>query len=161
MSGVTCNFAAICVNSDCKFEHPITIKDRRVVKKLYDGLVCPNKVETNPEKRRANCRFGQICFNSSCGFRHRLSFDDRMKLVDGFNDAKLAMAKVEKPARVPKNHEFLIDARNAFALLDDCCSVNGNAKAETPVVRAEAKLLWGDMSDDEMSFDDFPALVRT
>ena len=158
MSGVTCNFAAICVNPDCKFEHPITIKDRRVVKKLYDGLVCPNKAETNPEKRRANCRFGQICFNSSCGFRHRLSYDNRMKLVDGFNDAKLALTRVEKPEKIPKNHEFIIDARNAFELLDDCrCCV----KTETPVVRTEAKLLWGDMSDDEMSFDDFPALVRT
>jgi len=151
MSGITCNFAAICVDSDCKFEHPITIKDRRIVKKLYDGLVCPCKAEPNPDKRRANCRFGQICFNATCGFRHRLSYADRMKIVNGFNDAKLAMAREEKQKAPIVSHDFMIDSRNSFAILND--------SGDSPVVRAEAKLCWGDMDNDVMAFDDFPALA--
>lgn len=142
MSGIVCNFCAMCVDSDCKFEHSIVIKDRRVVKKLYDGLVCPNKNEPNPEKRRANCKFGQICWSEKCGFRHRLAFSDRMKLVNGFNDAKLASARSEKVASAPKACCFVIDAHNSFAGLE--------------VAEAES---WADVCDDVMNFDDFPSLA--
>ena len=149
MSGIVCNFCAICVDADCKFEHSISIKDRRVVKKLYDGLVHPNKVEPNPEKRRANCKFGQICWTEKCGFRHRLAFSDRMKLVDGFNDAKLASARSEKVVSAPKACCFVIDARNSFAGLEI-------EDLEESVVVADS---WADSCDDVMTFDDFPSLA--
>lgn len=153
MTGITCNFAAICVDPDCKFNHPISIKDRRVVRGLYDGIVRPDKAEPKPEKRRANCKFGQICFNEGCGFRHRLTFEHRMILVNGFNDAKLKSMKTEKIVGKPKSHEFVISARNTF----DCLEVADEVD-EAPMV--SRKCAWEDMCSDEELFDDFPALVR-
>lgn len=151
MTGVVCNYCAICIDLDCKFDHPNipNIKDRRVVRKLYDGLVAPNKVEPNPEKRRANCRFGQICFNSNCGFRHRLAFSDRMKLVNGFNQAKLETVKSVKPVGMPKVKGFLIESKNTFTCLE--CD-------DSDVI--VAKISWDDICNEQMTFEDFPVLAR-
>lgn len=137
MTGIICNLCAICIDSDCQFEHSISLKDRKVVRKLYDGLVSPNKTEPKAVKRRSNCKFGQICFTSSCGFRHRLNYTDRMKLVDGFNSAKLDMMKTEKVIHPPKVNEFIISSRNAFSCLEEL-----------------------NISKKEMVFDEFPVLIK-
>jgi len=148
MTGIVCNYCAICIDSDCQFEHSISIKDRKVVRKLYDELIHPNKTESNVTKRRANCKFGQICFNESCGFRHRLNFTDRMKLVNGFNTAKLNMMKTEKIVQSPKPQMFMISSRNSFECL------------EVPEIKKDVKS-WADMNEEEMTFDDiFPTLVK-
>jgi hypothetical protein len=151
MTGITCNYAAICVDPDCKFEHPISIKDRKVVRRLYDGICRIDKSEVDSHKRRANCKFGQICFNPSCGYRHRLCFTDRMKLVDGFNDMKLEMTKTAKVPVKASPEVFIIDARNSFDCLNDVST--------SPNVSDLKSSSWEDLCDDEMTFDDFPALT--
>jgi len=100
-----CNYNSICIDPDCKFYHNISIKDRKIVRKLYDDLVSPNKKEDNSEYRKANCKFGQICYNQNCGFKHRLNFNDRMKIVNKFNDTKIEMTKTEK---IKKDIEFVV-----------------------------------------------------
>lgn len=120
MSNIICNFSSICVDCDCKFKHyPESITDRKVIRKLYNGLVTPNKSESNPHTRKANCRNGQICFNSDCGFRHRLSFSNRMVLVNGFNDAKRELMTKEKIETVPTVNDFQINTKNRFDCLEN------------------------------------------
>lgn len=138
MTGIVCNFCAICIDSDCQFEHSISLKDRKVVRRLYDGLVSPNKTEPKNAKRRANCKFGQICFTSYCEFRHGLNFADRMKLVNGFNSAKLDMMKTEKVIHPPRVNEFIISSRNSFSCLEE----------------SEYKQSWADISSE------FPDLIK-
>jgi len=118
-SAIVCNCSSFCIDSDCRFAHGISIKDRKVVRKLYDGLVCPNKAEPNAGNRRANCKFGQICWNKDCGFRHRLCFEDRVKLIEGFNDAKISMMKTEKVAERPVVEGFVISKKNGFDCLEE------------------------------------------
>jgi len=119
-SAIVCNCSSFCIDSDCSFYHNIfSIKDRKVVRKLYDGLVCPNKSEPNPHTRRANCKFGQICWNKDCGFRHRLCFNDRMKLINGFNGAKMEMMKSEKVTKKIEVAPFAISEKNRFTCLVD------------------------------------------
>lgn len=114
-----CNLNCVCVNGDCAFSHFLNSKERRVVKKLYDGLQRPSKVEENSEKRKANCRYGQLCYVKDCGFRHRLSFADRLKLVDEFNKFKLSDIRVEKKVKEVRAEGFKISAKNHFDLLED------------------------------------------
>ena len=114
---IICNYNSICIDPDCQFYHNIHIKDRKVVKKLYDNLINPNKKEENPNNRKKNCINGQICYNPNCGFRHRLNFKDRMILVEGFNDAKLDMTKNEKIKKVPDVELFNISKKNSFECL--------------------------------------------
>jgi len=114
-----CNLNCVCVNSDCSFSHFLNPKERRVVKKLYDGLQRPSKVEENADKRKANCRYGQLCYVKDCGFRHRLSFSDRMKLIDEFNKFKLTDIRVEKKVKEVRDEGFNISSKNHFDLLED------------------------------------------
>jgi hypothetical protein len=114
-----CNKNSICIDIDCKYYHSINIKDRRVVKKLYDDLISPNKKEDNPETRKANCKFGQICYNEKCGFRHFLNFKDRMKIVDGFNDAKMEMTRTKKVEKDVYVEVFNIPKKNLFDCLEN------------------------------------------
>lgn len=118
-TAIVCNCSSFCIDSDCRFFHNISIKDRKVVRKLYDGLVQPNKAEPNAGTRRANCRFGQICWNKDCGFRHRLSFENRMKLIEGFNDAKVESTKTEKVVEKSEVKAFVIPAKNTFDCLEE------------------------------------------
>jgi len=118
-SAIVCNCSSFCIDSDCRFFHNISIKDRKVVRKLYDGLVRPNKAEPNTGNRRANCRFGQICWNKDCGFRHRLSFEDRVKLIEGFNDAKVESMKTEKVVEKTEVKAFAIPEKNGFGCLEE------------------------------------------
>jgi len=134
-TAIVCNCSSFCIDSDCRFFHNISIKDRKVVRKLYDGLVRPNKTEPNAGSRRANCRFGQICWNNDCGFRHRLSFEDRMKLIEGFNDAKVESTKTEKVVEKAEVKAFVITAKNGF----DCL------KEE---MFRETKRSWADIMED-------------
>ena len=113
-----CNHNSICIDPDCKFYHNISIKDRKIVRKLYDNLVSPNKKEENSEIRKANCKFGQICYNEKCGFKHRLCFTDRMKIVDKFNDAKIEMTKYEKVEKEFIIEPFIISKKNLFECLN-------------------------------------------
>jgi hypothetical protein len=118
MTGIICNYNSICIDIDCKFEHSISLKDRKVVSKLYQNLICPNKNEDNAKNRKANCRFGQICYNQSCGFKHRLNYNDRIKLINGFNDAKLEMTRIEKAPKVIEDYSFNIPKKNLFECLE-------------------------------------------
>lgn len=119
MNATVCNLNCICVNTDCTFTHLPILKDRKIVKNLFDSLSGISKVEDNMEKRKANCRFGQLCYNDKCGFRHRLSVNDRLHLIKVFNDFKLKEIKVEKKVEMKKVDEFNIPHKNLFDTLDD------------------------------------------
>jgi hypothetical protein len=156
-----CNLNCVCVNGDCAFSHFLNSKERRVVKKLYDGLQRPSKVEENSEKRKANCRYGQLCYVKDCGFRHRLSFADRLKLVDEFNKFKLSDIRVEKKVKEVRAEGFKISAKNHFDLLEDVEEVDEVVEKETvrevqPVVVKpfEFGKKWADLFDgnDEEDF---------
>jgi len=115
---IICNYNSICIDPDCQYFHNIHIKDRKVVKKLYDGLINPNKKEDTPENRKKNCINGQICYNPKCGFRHRLNYKDRMILIEGFNDAKIQMTKNIKVKEIVEVKSFNISKKNLFECLD-------------------------------------------
>jgi len=115
---IICNFSSFCVDCDCPFHHNLSLKDRKIVRKLYDSLPNLNKVEPNPSIRKANCRFGQLCFNPDCNFRHRLSFNSRSLLSKQFNNAKLDNTKVEKIPSTPIHPSFIISTSNSFLSLD-------------------------------------------
>ena len=51
-----CNFNCLCLDSDCKFSHTYPIKDRRIIRNIFDKISNPDKNEPNPDTRRANCR---------------------------------------------------------------------------------------------------------
>lgn len=138
-SAIVCNCSSFCVDTDCRFYHNISIKDRKIVRKLYDGLIRPNKSESNPGSRRANCKFGQICWNNDCGFRHRLCFEDRVKLIEGFNDAKMITMKTEKVIEKTEDKGFVISAKNGFGCLEE------ELFQEVKV----AKRSWADIMDDD------------
>jgi hypothetical protein len=123
------------------------LKDRKIVKKLFDGLSGSSKTEDNMEKRKANCRFGQLCYNDSCGFRHRLSVKDRQRLIKVFNDFKLNEIKVEKKVQVLKVNEFDIRHKNSFDTLDEVEEVVEKV-AEMKVVGKS----WADVCKED---DDF------
>ncbi len=149
-SSVVCNFTSFCVDCDCKFYHNISLKDRKVVRKLYDSLPSINKNETNPSSRKANCKFGQLCFNPDCGFRHRLSFDCRIQLSNAFNDSKLNSTKVEKVVTIPKPHIFLISNHNSFQSLESNDQNPSPIPIPTPL---PSKTSWADIVGD--NDDDF------
>jgi hypothetical protein len=119
MTSPVCNLNCICLDADCSYTHLPILKDRKIVKKLYDGLSGISKFEDNADKRKANCRFGQLCYNENCGFRHRLSVKDRLQLVKEFNNFKLNDIKVEKKVEVVKFKEFDISHKNSFQTLDE------------------------------------------
>ena len=119
MNVPVCNLNCICVDTDCSYNHLPILKDRKIVKKLYDGLPSISKNEDNLDKRKANCRFGQLCYNDKCGFRHRLSVKDRLQLIKVFNDFKLKEIKVEKKVEVMKVKEFDISHKNSFETLEN------------------------------------------
>lgn len=81
----TCNFSCICVDSDCTFQHILSYRERKIVRKLYDSLN-PNKKEENMHLRKANCSFGQLCNNKDCNYKHRLSFQDRKELLNSYQN---------------------------------------------------------------------------
>ena len=115
-----CNNASYCVDCDCLFQHyPSSMKDRKIVKKMYDSLSGLSKVEDKMEKRKANCRFGQFCFNADCGFKHRLCDKDRQRLIKAFNDYKLNDIKVEKKVEVKTIEPFDISHKNSFDTLEE------------------------------------------
>ena len=154
-----CNNDCICIDCDCKFAHPIPIKDRKVVRKLYDKIQCPNKNEPNAQLRKANCRFGKLCYNENCGYRHRLSHADRTKLIDGFNQSKIDATKTEKPPKVIVAKSFVLEDNNAFVGLDidaieQVPQITTVAKIDKPcwadVVKQQN---WADMAGDDD--DDF------
>jgi len=146
---VVCNLDCICVDGDCKFFHPITIKERKIVKRLYDNITNPNKSEANSESRKANCRFGKLCHNSCCGYRHRLNYTDRKKLIDGFNQSKIDATKTEKVPTVAVAKLFTIENKNAFTELNIEEEV-----AETPIATNQTQC-WADMADDDDFYMDF------
>ena len=84
-TATVCNYNCICINSDCKYSHFISIKDRKTTRRIYDTMYDLNKTEPNAEKRKANCRYGQLCNNPDCGFRHKLCYKDRCRLIYAFN----------------------------------------------------------------------------
>lgn len=142
-----CNLNCLCVNSDCNFFHSYPIKERRIIRNIFDKFDNPNKIEPNPDTRRANCRFGQLCHNQNCGFRHRLSFNDRSKLIDKFNQIKLQSAKIEKEPRIIQPNHFNISKSNAFQLLE-----LSEPSIQTPITNKPSKS-WADIVGD--NDDDF------
>lgn len=140
-----CNFDCICIDSDCKFSHPISIKERKIVRKLFDNISCPDKNEINSHLRKANCRFGKLCNNKNCGYRHRLSYADRETLINGFNQSKINATKTEKPQKIIVAKYFTLENNNTF---------NGLTIEETPA-KVIVNKCWADMADDDdflMSF---------
>jgi hypothetical protein len=128
MNVPVCNMNCICVDGDCPYTHLPILKDRKIVKKLFDSLSGLSKVEENMDKRKANCRFGQLCYNDKCGFRHRLSVNDRQKLIKAFNNAKLNEIKVEKKVEMMKVKGFDISHKNSFDTLDEVVEVVAEVK---------------------------------
>jgi len=139
MTTPVCNKNCVCVDSDCEFFHLPVFKDRKIIKKIYDGLSGISKTEENAEKRKANCRFGQLCYNRECGFRHRVSVKDRERLIKEFNDFKLKDIKVEKDVKEVKVKSFNISHKNAFELLEEVEEVE----------KVEIKKSWADLVDDD------------
>lgn len=143
MTTPVCNKNCVCVDSDCEFFHLPIFKDRKIIKKIYDGLSGISKTEENAEKRKANCRFGQLCYNKECGFRHRVSVKDRERLIKEFNDFKLKDIKVEKDVKEVKVKSFNISHKNAFELLEEVEEVEEVEK------KVEIKKSWADLVDDD------------
>jgi hypothetical protein len=147
MNAPVCNLNCICVDGDCSYTHLPILKDRKIIKKLYDGLAGISKMEDNTDKRKANCRFGQLCYNEKCGFRHRLSVKDRQRLIKVFNEFKLNEIKVEKKVEMIKVKEFDIRHKNSFDTLDEVEEVVEKV-AEMKVVGKS----WADVCKED---DDF------
>jgi hypothetical protein len=137
-----CNFDCICVDSDCKFNHPISIKERKLVRKLFDNIPSPDKNEPNSHLRKANCRFGKLCNNKTCGYRHRLSFADRETLINGFNQSKIDATKTEKQPKVIVAKCFTIQNNNGFTGL-----TIEEEPSEIPV--KVVNNCWADMAEDD------------
>ena len=150
MSYSVCNKSSFCVNSDCQYQHNLSIKDRKIVKKLYDSLVSPDKNEPITSTRKAKCRFGQLCFNSNCGYIHFLSPQSRQVLLKKFNDTKLESTKVEKPPVIPKSHDFILPNHNSFLSLE---SLDTHHSPIPPPVSIPSKISWADIVCQED--DDF------
>lgn len=151
-----CNLNCVCVNGDCSFSHFLNPKERKVVKKLYDGLQKPSKFEDNANKRKANCRYGQLCYTKDCGFRHRLSFTDRVKLVDEFNKFKLTDIRVDKKVNEVRTKGFDITSKNHFDLLENIEEVDEIVVKETvpeiqPITTKpfEFGKKWADLFDED------------
>lgn len=134
---IVCNCSSFCINPDCNYYHNISMKERKIVRKLYDAFGYVNKDEVNLSSRKANCKFGQLCFNHDCGYRHRLSPDYRTKLSNAFNDAKLQSTKIEKVPMPPKSHIFIIPNKNSFLSLDIIEPVD--------IIPIPAKTSWADI----------------
>ena len=147
MNAPVCNLNCICVDGDCSYTHLPILKDRKTIKKLFDGLPKISKVEDNTDKRKANCRFGQLCYNESCGFRHRLSVKDRQRLIKVFNEFKLNDIKVEKKVEMLKVKEFDIRHKNTFDTLDEVEEVIEKV-AEMKVVEKS----WADVCKEDEDF---------
>jgi len=140
---IICNLDCICIDCDCKFSHPIPIKERKLVRKLYDNITHPDKNEPNGQLRKANCRFGKLCHNEKCGYRHRLSFSNRMILVDGFNQSKIDATKTEKQPKVIVAKCFNLENNNAFI------GLNVEEIPENTIKVAAEPQSWADMADDD------------
>ena len=144
MSAV-CNLDCVCVDADCKFNHPISFKDRKVVRRLFDNILNPDKNEPNSQLRKANCKFGKLCHNSNCGYRHRLSFANRLKLIDGFNQSKIDATKTEKVPKVLVAKLFTLENNNAFTGL----TVEEIAEVPEKAPKVIANQCWADLTDDD------------
>ena len=163
---ITCNLNCICINADCVYNHFISYKDRKTLKKLYDTL--PNKIieESNNDTRKKNCSFGQLCENKNCGFRHRLNFSSREKLIVSYKFNKICPSSKEELKTVATSNIKMQSnsSKNQFTVLDD---ENENdiinepiynppvysGKSWVSVVKTE-KPLCKDDSEDDIEEDD-------
>ena len=136
-----CNLNCICCNVDCTYKHFIPPKERKIVKRFYDKLINPLKIEKDNSIRNANCTYGQLCNNEKCGYRHRLSFEDRKKLIIAYKYNKICPEKEEKPTQVINiSSPSIINGKNLFSALndednediDDNDSNDDNDKVEQP-----------------------------
>lgn len=163
---ITCNLNCVCINADCSYNHFISYKDRKTLKKLYDTL--PNKIieEPNNDTRKKNCSFGQLCENKNCGFRHRLNFSSREKLIVSYKFNKICPSTKEefKTIATPKINTPLSSSKNQFTVLDD---ENENDIINEPIynppvysgkswvsVVKTTKTLCNDDSEDDIEEDD-------
>lgn len=119
---ITCNLNCICINSDCIYNHFITYKDRKNVKKFYDSITNKTIEESNNETRKKNCTFGQLCENKNCGFRHRLSYADRKKLIVLYKFNKICPSSNEITNKLIISSSPIKsknDNTNSFMILDE------------------------------------------
>lgn len=146
-----CNNDCICIDCDCKFFHPIASRqERKIIRKLFDNISNPIKVEPFPEKRKANCRYGKTCSNPDCGFRHRLAFSTRIKLKEAYDRFKLEATKEKKIILVQNKKDFEIKTNNHFEDLDiEEIEMIDEIKAVSPVIASKC---WADMADDDEDF---------
>jgi len=142
---ITCNLNCICINSDCIYNHFITYKDRKIVKKFYESITNKTIEESNNETRKKNCTFGQLCENKNCGFRHRLSYADREKLIVSYKFNKICPSSNEtttksiissSPAK-SKN-----DNTNSFMILDE---IETEIETETEIIIQSSGKSWVDV----------------
>lgn len=122
MYSATCNLNCICVNSDCKFNHFISYKERKIVKKQFMTLTNISKEEPSAETRKKNCNFGQLCINKDCGFRHRLCFENREKLSVLYKYNKICPDKIDSKINKSLKSSVVsneIEKKNYFLTLED------------------------------------------
>lgn len=122
MFSVTCNLNCICLDADCKYNHLLAYKERKIVNQHYLTLTNVNKEESSPLTRKKNCNFGQLCNNESCGFKHRLCYENREKLIILYNYDKICPNKttsfqIEISKKEKKKDN--ISSKNLFLTLDD------------------------------------------
>jgi hypothetical protein len=156
---ITCNLNCICCNADCVYNHFISYKDRKTLKKFYDSLPNKNIEEPNNDTRKKNCNFGQLCENKNCGFRHRLNFSSREKLIVSYKFNKICPSPKEEiktvaPAKIKEqsNNLFMVLDGNDDTTQEITQSINipNSGKSWVSVVKAEKPLttVYGN-SDDE------------
>ena len=165
MATITCNLNCICVNPDCLYNHYITYKDRKIVKKFYDDISNKSKDEPNAEKRKKNCIFGQLCDKEICGFRHRLSFANREKLIVSYKFNKICPAveiapDVKSSQKIKSVNKTIDFSENLYLTLDD---YNEEIKEEIkeektkswvdivskPKINLEISSKWEDLADED------------
>jgi hypothetical protein len=119
-SAIVCNMSCTCPNVDCEYGHYLYYKNRKIVAKLLERnpLILANKLETNPELRKANCRFGFLCENENCNYRHRLNPTGRNTLITLYKNKidEKEKPKFQKPVVVKDNS---IKTENKFLFLEE------------------------------------------
>ena len=150
MTSIICNFCSICIDCDCNYSHFLPLKERRVVRSLYNNISNIVKTEENPLNRKANCKFGQLCHNKDCGYRHRLSYNDRNKLIESYKNSKFESIKVIKTTPVAITNESQVH-ENSYKLLEIEDTAN-----KSIIISIPGKKTWAEIVDNDefyMNFD--------
>lgn len=127
----TCNFSSICIDSDCIFQHILSYKERKLVRKLYDSIN-PDKKEENMHLRKANCSFGQLCNNNDCNYKHRLSFQHRNKLFNTYQNTSSNILITKKNTKRNLFSELNIEEPEKKNIIKDVTYFRWEDEADAP-----------------------------